>query len=190
MPEVWQAVARRSGIEALTQTTRDIPVYDDLMRMRLRVMEENDLTLSVIHEAIDELEPLPDAREFLAWARRRFQVVVLSDTFYDFAMPLMAKLGHPLLLCHKLRVDGERIVGYQIRQPDPKRHAVRAFQAMNYRVLAAGDSFNDIGMLQEADVAVFVNAPPRARARYPEFAAVDGLPQLRAALTAREDALQ
>ncbi len=184
MPEVWEAVARCTGIDALRKTTRDIPVYDDLMAMRLGVLARHDLALSAIQRVIAGLEPLPGACDFLAWARGRFQVAVLSDTFYDFAMPLMAKLGHPLLLCHRLEVEDDRIVGYRLRQADPKRQAVRAFQAMNYRVLAAGDSFNDIGMLEEADAGVFVHAPPGVRERYPAFPAVPGLPELRTELAA------
>lgn len=184
VPEIWRAVARRTGVDALNATTRDIPVYDDLMRMRLDVLAEHDIALSTIREVIGALEVLPGAREFLCWARARFQVAVLSDTFYDFAMPLMAKLGYPLLLCHRLTVSGDRITGYALRQIDPKRQAVRGFQSMNYRVLAAGDSFNDIGMLQQADVGVFVNAPDAVRERYPGFAAVAGLPALRQRLAA------
>ena len=188
MPEVWEAVARCTGIDALRKTTRDIPVYDDLMAMRLGVLARHDLALSTIQRVIAGLEPLPGACDFLAWARSRFQVAVLSDTFYDFAMPLMAKLGHPLLLCHRLKVEDDRIVGYRLRQADPKRQAVRAFQAMNYRVLAAGDSFNDIGMLEEADAGVFVHAPPGVREQYPAFPAVAGLPELRAELAALDAA--
>lgn len=182
MPEVWKAVARCTGIDALRKTTRDIPVYDDLMRMRLAVLARHDLALSTIQRVIATLDPLPGAGDFLAWARGRFQVALLSDTFYDFAMPLMAKLGHPLLLCHRLEVKADRIVGYRLRQADPKRHAVRAFKAMNYRVLAAGDSFNDVSMLEEADAGVFVNAPAVVREQFPAFKAVDGLPALQAEL--------
>ena len=184
VPEIWQAVARRTDIAALNATTRDIPVYDDLMRARLAVLAEHDIALSTIRDVIGALGPLPGAVEFLDWARSRFQVAVLSDTFYEFAMPLMAKLGHPLLLCHRLRVTGDRITGYTLRQDDPKRQAVRGFQSMNYRVLAAGDSFNDIGMLQQADVGVLVNAPDAVRERHPRFASVAGLPALRERLAA------
>lgn len=182
MPEVWPAVAQRTGIAALTKTTRDIPVYDDLMRMRLAELERHDVTLSAIRAVIAELEPLPGAAEFLNWARERFQVAMLSDTFYEFAMPLMAKLDHPLLLCHRLTVADDRITGYQLRQNDPKRQAVRAFHAMNYQVVAAGDSFNDVGMLDEADVGIFFNAPPAVLEQYPEFAPVTGYAELTAAL--------
>ena len=186
VPEIWQAVARDTGIRALDKTTRDIPVYDDLMHMRLQELSRHDLTLSAICAVIAGLAPLPGAVEFLAWARQRFQVAVLSDTFYDFAMPLMAKLDHPLLLCHKLVVEDDRITGYRLRQEDPKRHAVRAFRALNYRVLAAGDSFNDVSMLDEADVGIFFNAPLAVRAQHPRFAAVDNYTGLQAALTQSE----
>lgn len=182
VPEIWQAVARRTGIEALAKTTRDIPVYADLMAMRLGVLAEHDVSLGTIKGVIGELRPLPGAVDFLAWARERFQVAVLSDTFYDFAQPLMAQLGHPLLLCHRLVVAGDRIVGWNSRQDDAKRHAVQAFHAMNYRVLAAGDSFNDTTMLAEADGGVFFNAPAGVRAQFPHFQAVDTYDALAAAL--------
>ena len=186
VPEIWQAVARDTGIQALDKTTRDIPVYDDLMHMRLQELSRHDLTLSAIRAVIAGLAPLPGAVEFLAWARQRFQVAVLSDTFYDFAMPLMAKLDYPLLLCHKLVVEDDRITGYRLRQEDPKRHAVRAFRALNYRVLAAGDSFNDVSMLDEADVGIFFNAPLAVRTQHPRFAAVDNYTELQAALAQSE----
>ena len=182
VPEIWQAVAAETNIEALNKTTRDIPVYDDLMQARLAVLAEHDLALSAIQAVIADLRPLPGAERFLAWARERFQVAVLSDTFYDFAMPLMAKLGYPLLLCHRLQVKDDRIVGYRLRQADPKRHAVRAFRALNYRVVAAGDSFNDVGMLQEADAGLFFNAPAGVLAQYPDFKAVADYRELASAL--------
>ena len=184
VPEVWRAVARRTGIDALNKTTRDIPVYDELMRMRLAVMAEHGLRLTTIQEVIGGLDPLPGAVDFVAWARRRFQVAILSDTFYEFGMPLMAKLGHPLLLCHRLTVEDDRIVGYQLRQEDPKRQAVRAFHAMNYRVIGVGDSFNDVTMLEEADVGIFFDAPSGVREQYPVFEAVNGYDELTAALEA------
>ena len=187
VPEVWPAVARHTGIAALTKTTRDIPVYDDLMRMRLAELDRHDVTLSAIRAVIGKLEPLPGAKEFLHWARQRFQLAVLSDTFYDFAMPLMAQLDYPLLLCHRLEVAEDRITGYQLRQDDPKRQAVRAFHAMNYQVVAAGDSFNDVGMLDEADVGFFFNAPAGVLEQYPAFAPVEGYPALAEALDALHD---
>ena len=185
VPEIWQAVADRTGIEALRKTTRDVPVYDELMRMRLAVLAERDVPLSAIQAIVFELRPLAGALDFLAWARERFQIAVLSDTFYDLATPLTAQLGHPLLLCHRLVVHGDRIADYRLRQEDPKRHAVRAFRAMNYRVFAAGDSFNDVSMLEEADVGFFFNAPAGVLARHPTFPAVRDYAELRAALAER-----
>jgi phosphoserine/homoserine phosphotransferase len=163
------AVADRTGIDSLRKTTRDIPVYDELMQLRLNILEEHDLPLSLIQEVIDTLDPLPGAAEFLNWARPRFQVAIISDTFYQFAMPLMAKLGFPTLLCHKLVVEDDRIVGYRIRQEDPKRQSVRAFKSLKLRVLAAGDSYNDIPMLEEADAGFFYQAPDNVRAEFPEY---------------------
>lgn len=186
VPEIWQAVASNTGIEALNKTTRDIPVYDDLMHMRLQVLAQHDVTFSTIRAVIAGLEPLPGAAEFLAWARQRFQVAVLSDTFYEFAMPFMAKLDHPLLLCHKLVVENDRITGYRLRQEDPKRQAVRAFHALKYHVLAAGDSFNDISMLDEANVGIFFNAPLAIQEQYPAFEAAGDYAQLQAALAQAE----
>ena len=182
MPEIWQAVAGRTGIAALEKTTRDIPVYADLMAERLKLLDEHALTLEAIEDVIADLEPLPGAVEFLAWARCRFQVAILSDTFYEFGMPLMAKLGHPLLLCHRLVVEGGRIVDYRLRQADPKRQAVRAFHGMNYRVVAAGDSYNDVAMLEEADTGIFFDAPAGVVAEFPGFRAVNGYDELATAL--------
>jgi phosphoserine/homoserine phosphotransferase len=178
VPEIWPAVAARTGIAALTKTTRDIPVYDDLMQMRLRVLAEHDLPLSLITQVIDTLEPLSGAGDFLHWARSRYQVAIISDTFYQFAMPLMRKLGFPTLLCHKLIVENDRITGYAIRQPDPKRCSVQAFKSLRYRVLAAGDSYNDISMLEEADAGFLFRAPDNVRSEFPHFSHAPDYPTL------------
>ncbi len=185
IPEIWLAVADRTGIEALRKTTRDIPVYDELMQLRLGVLAENDLPLSLIEQVIDTLDPLPGAVEFLDWARPRYQVAIISDTFYQFAMPLMAKLGFPTLLCHKLVVETDRIVGYRIRQEDPKRQSVRAFKSLNYRVLAAGDSYNDISMLEEADAGFFYRAPENVLAEFPQYPHADSYEALQQLLDDR-----
>ncbi len=169
IPEIWQAVAAHTGIAELTRTTRDIPVYDDLMEMRLGVLRDHDLPLSTIQRVIDDIEPLAGAPEFLGWARQQYQVAIVSDTFYQFAMPLMAKLGWPTLLCHKLVIEDDRIVDYVIRQPDPKRRSVQAFRSLDYRVLAAGDSYNDVSMLEEADAGFFFCAPDNVRAEFPQY---------------------
>lgn len=182
IPEIWQAVAAETRVDALLKTTRDIPVYDDLMKMRLDVLDREGITASTITRVIDTLEPLDGAADFLNWARRHFQIAILSDTFYEFAAPFMAKLGHPMLLCHRLDTENDRITGYRIRQPDPKRCSVRAFHSLNYRVLAAGDSFNDVPMLQEADIGFFFDAPENVLAQYPEIQGIYGYEALKEAL--------
>jgi phosphoserine / homoserine phosphotransferase len=169
VPEVWQAVANSTGVDALQKTTRDIPVYDELMRYRLGILEEHDIKMSDITDQIDKLQPLPGAKDFLDWARREFQVAIISDTFYEFAAPLMAKLDQPMLLCHRLQVEDNRIIDYKIRQPDPKRCSVKAFKSLQYKVFAAGDSFNDVTMLEEADHGFFYQAPENVCAQFPQF---------------------
>jgi len=182
IPEIWLAVAAETGIDELRKTTRDIPVYDELMQRRLGVLARHDLPLSLIQRVIDSLDPLPGAQAFLDWARERFQVVIISDTFYQFAMPFMAKLGWPTLLCHRLVVEDDRIVGYRIRQPDPKRCSVRAFRSLEYKVLAAGDSYNDVSMLEEADAGFFYRAPANVLAEFPQYPAADDYEGLQAFL--------
>ena len=169
LPEIWQGVAKRTGIEELLQTTRDIPVYDDLMHMRLEVMRRHDLHLDLVHQVVSELEPLEGAVAFLEWARAHFQIAVVSDTFYEIALPLMDKLGSPMLLCHSMHSSGGEVTGYTLRQEDPKRHAVRGFQAMNYLVYAAGDSFNDLTMLEQADHGYFYGAPEQVQTCLPHL---------------------
>lgn len=178
IPEIWIAVAERTGIDSLRKTTRDVPVYDDLMRLRLGILAEHRIGLASIRAAIDTLEPLPGAVEFLDWARGRFQVAIVSDTFYEFAQPIMAKLGWPLLLCHRLEVARGKIEGYRIRQPDPKRQAVKAFQSLCYRVFAVGDSYNDIPMLDQAEHGFFYRCPAAVAAEYPRFPCASSYPAL------------
>lgn len=174
IPEIWIAFAEKTGIEALKATTRDIPDYDVLMRQRLKILDEHGYGLQAIQDVIAELDPLPGAAEFLNQLRQEFQVIILSDTFYEFAMPLMAKLGYPTLFCHKLIVDDSgRIVDYKLRQRDPKRQSVRAFQLLNYRVMAAGDSYNDTTMLKQAEAGILFHAPDNVIAEFPQFPAVD-----------------
>jgi phosphoserine/homoserine phosphotransferase len=169
IPEIWIAVAEATGIPELRKTTRDVPVYDELMTFRLKVLAEHGIDLAAIQQVIGGLSPLPGAVAFLAWARQRFQVAIVSDTFYEFGMAMMPKLGDPLLLCHRLKIDGGRIVGYSLRQTDPKRHTVRAFRALEYSVVAVGDSFNDVAMLEEANSAFFYRAPANVLERYPQY---------------------
>ena len=180
IPEIWIAFAEKTGIEELKATTRDIPDYDVLMQQRLRLLDEHGFGLPEIQEVISTLDPLEGAREFLDWLRERFQVVILSDTFYEFAMPLMKKLGYPALLCHKLEVDESgRITDYLIRQKDPKRQSVRAFQLLNYRVIAAGDSYNDTTMLKQAEAGILFHAPQNVIDEFPQFPAVQTFDNLK-----------
>lgn len=179
VPEIWIAFADKTGIPELRATTRDIPDYDVLMKQRLGILEQHGLGLREIQEVIGTLEPLPGAREFISWLRDRFQVAIISDTFYEFAMPLMAQLGYPTLLCHKLETDERgRVVDYKIRQKDPKRQSVKAFHSLNYRVIAAGDSYNDTTMLAEADVGFLFHAPENVIREFPQFKPVHNYPDL------------
>ena len=180
VPEIWIAFAEKTGIEALKKTTRDEPDYDVLMRYRLDILREHGLGLNEIQEVIATLEPLPGAIEFVDWLRERFQVVILSDTFYEFASPLMKQLGYPTLLCHKLETaeDG-MVIDYHLRQANPKRQAVVGFKSMYYRTIAAGDSYNDSTMLAEADAGILFHAPENVIAEFPQFPAVQSFADLK-----------
>ncbi len=184
VPEIWIAVAERTGIEGLRRTTRDEPDYDVLMRYRLDLLAQHGLTMSLIEDVIAGLEPLDGARAFLDELRSETQVVLLSDTFEQFARPLMQQLGWPTVLCHRLVVAGDRIVDYQLRQPNQKQHAVEALRALNYRVIAAGDSYNDTTMLGAADHGYLFHAPANVIAEFPQFPALDTYDDLRAAIGA------
>lgn len=170
IPEIWIAFAEHTGIDALKDTTRDIPDYDVLMKQRLRLLSENNLKLNDIEAVIAELSPLDGAKDFLYWLKERFQVVILSDTFYQFAGPLMKQLDYPTLFCHKLIVDEEgRVTDYKLRQKDQKREAIKAFHGLNFRAIAAGDSYNDISMLLEADAGILFSPPQNVIDEYPEL---------------------
>jgi phosphoserine/homoserine phosphotransferase len=184
VPEIWVAVAERTGIDGLLRTTRDEPDYDVLMRYRLDLLAEHGLTMSLIEDVIAGLEPLPGATGFLADLRARTQVVILSDTFEQFAAPLMRQLGWPTILCHRLEVEDDRITGYRLRMPDPKRAAVEALQGLCYRVVAAGDSYNDTTMLLSADAGFLFHAPEKVVAEFPQLPAVDEYDDLLARITA------
>ncbi len=173
VPEIWIEFAKVTGIESLKATTRDIPDYDVLMKQRLRILEENNLGLKEIQDVIATLKPLDGAVEFVDWLRERFQVIILSDTFYEFSQPLMRQLGFPTLLCHRLNVDERgRVVGYTLRQRDPKRQSVLALKTLYYRIIAAGDSYNDTTMLGEADQGILFHAPQNVIDQFPQFPAV------------------
>ena len=172
-PEIWIAVAEKTGIAELRRTTRDEPDYDKLMQGRLAILDQHGLKLSDIQKVIETLELLPGARAFMDTLRSQVQVLILSDTFEQFAAPFMRQLGMPTLLCHTLIVENDKIVNYKLRLPDQKREAVAAFKKLNYRVIAAGDSFNDTSMLKEADAGFLFHAPDNIKAQFPEFKAVD-----------------
>ena len=180
IPEIWIAFAERTGIDELRATTRDVPDYDVLMKQRLRILKQNNLKIGAIQETIETLTPLEGAVDFLDWLRERFQVVILSDTFYEFSQPLMRQLGFPTLLCHRLEINEENeVVGYRLRQADPKRQSVKALRSLNFRVIAAGDSYNDTSMLAEADAGILFCAPDNVIEEFPQFPAVHDYQALR-----------
>lgn len=188
VPEIWIAFAERTGIDELRATTRDIPDYDVLMKQRLDLLDRHQLRIGDIQEVIAALKPLPGAVDFLDWLRERFQVIILSDTFYEFSQPLMRQLKWPTLFCHRLLVDDSgNVVDYKLRQKDPKGASVKALRSLNYRVIAAGDSYNDTSMLGEADVGIFIHAPQNVIDEFPQFRPVDNLEQLKEAFIDASD---
>ncbi|MDR1097515.1 MAG: bifunctional phosphoserine phosphatase/homoserine phosphotransferase ThrH [Tannerella sp.] len=170
VPEIWVNVAKKTGIEKLKLTTRDIRDYDELMRYRLNVLDENGLKLKDIQHVIATLKPLEGALDFVRWLREITRFVIVSDTFIEFAQPLMNRLENPLLLCHSLETDETgRVTNYRLRQPDPKRKTVEAFQSLKYKVLAFGDSYNDISMLKASDSGILYCPPENVVSDYPEL---------------------
>ncbi|MGB1808196.1 MAG: bifunctional phosphoserine phosphatase/homoserine phosphotransferase ThrH, partial [Porticoccaceae bacterium] len=173
VPEIWIAFAEKTGIEELKKTTRDEPDYDVLMNYRLDLLRQHGLGMNEIQEVIATLKPLDGAIEFIDWLRERFQVVILSDTFYEFASPLMKQLGYPTLLCHRLETDADgTVTNYRLRQANPKRQAIVALKSLYYRTIAAGDSYNDTTMLGEADAGILFHAPQNVIDEFPQFPAV------------------
>jgi len=191
IPEIWINVAERTGIDALRRTTRDEPDYDVLMKGRLEILAQNGLGLNEIQRVIGNMSPLDGAADFLDQLRERFQVVILSDTFYEFAAPLMRQLGFPTLFCHGLDVaDDGRIVDYQIRLADQKRRTVQAFHGLNLRVIAAGDSYNDTNMLAEADAGILFCPPDNVIDEFPQFPVTRTYAELHAAFLEAEGSLR
>jgi phosphoserine / homoserine phosphotransferase len=183
IPEIWIAFAERTGIPEFRRTTRDEPDYDKLMRYRLALLRQHGLKLADIQAVIGGMSPMDGAREFLDELRTRFQVIILSDTFYEFADPMMRQLGRPTLFCHKLVIDAEGFVAdYRLRQPDQKRHAVNALKGLNFQVIAAGDSYNDTGMLSAADAGFFIHPPESIVAQFPQFPVNRSYGELKAAI--------
>jgi phosphoserine/homoserine phosphotransferase len=191
VPEIWIEFSKRTGIPEFSRTTRDEPDYDKLMRYRLALLDKHGLKLPDIQQVIEGMGPLPGAREFLDEMRTRYQVVILSDTFYEFADPLMQQLARPTLFCHRLVIDAEGFVAnYQLRQPDQKRHAVNALKSLNYQVIAAGDSYNDTGMLGAADAGFFIHPPPGIVAQFPQFAVNSSYDELKSSIDGAAARLQ
>ena len=185
VPEIWVSLAERTGIEELRVTTRDIPDYDELMSLRLKIMRERGLRYADIQAAAGALDPLPGAAEFLSWLRANYQVAIISDTFHELAAPLVAKLQYPMILCHQLMVDAnDHIVGYTLRQTDPKRHSVLAFQALHYQVVATGDSYNDISMLRTANAGMLFQPSENVTRDHPDLAVAKDYTELQAMFAA------
>jgi len=181
IPEIWINVAEKTGIEALKATTRDIPDYDVLMKQRLRILDEHNLDVHLIQEVISELKPLEGAPEFVLWLKENFQLIILSDTFYEFARPLMKQLDWPTLMCHRLDINEQgKIVDYKLRQKDPKKKAVEAFQSLNYQVIAAGDSYNDTSMLAQAETGILFSAQKNVIEEFPQFPVTNTYEELKA----------
>jgi phosphoserine/homoserine phosphotransferase len=186
VPEVWINVAEKTGIAELRRTTRDEPDYDLLMHQRMEILDRHGLKLPDIQEVIALIRPLPGALEFIGWLKERTQLIVVSDTFIQFADPLMQQLGRPTLFCHSLITDETgRITGYKLRQADPKRRTVEALQSLNYQVIAMGDSYNDCSMLQQAEVGILFRPPANVIRDFPQFPVVDDYDVLKQLLTAR-----
>ena len=183
VPEIWIAVAETLGIPELRRTTRDEPDYDLLMRQRLAILDEHELTMSAIEKVISTLSPLPGALEFLNDLREMSQVIILSDTFEQFGRPFMRQLGMPTLLCHRLIVENDRITDFELRQVDQKRQAVEAFRTLNYRIVAAGDSYNDTAMLAAADAGFLFHAPDNVVKEFPQFRAINDFETLLAVIS-------
>jgi phosphoserine/homoserine phosphotransferase len=185
VPEIWINVAERTGIAELRATTRDIPDYSELMRQRLDLCDRNGLKIADIQNVIDGLGPMEGAGDFLDWLRERYQVVILSDTFYEFAQPLMRQLGFPTLFCHRLEIaaDGS-IADFKLRMPDQKREAVKAFHGLNFKVVAAGDSYNDTTMLAEADAGILFCPPQNVIDEFPQFPVTRNYEEMKAAFEA------
>ena len=191
VPEIWIAFSQRTGIAELSRTTRDEPDYDKLMRFRIGLLRQHGLKLADIQQVIAGMGPMDGAREFLDDLRSRYQVMILSDTFYEFAQPLMRQLGWPTLLCHRLEVDAEGFVTrHVLRMADQKRHAVNALRLLNFQVIAAGDSYNDTGMLTAAHAGFFIHPPEAIAAKFPQFPVTRSYAELKARIDAAAEALR
>jgi phosphoserine/homoserine phosphotransferase len=185
VPEIWVNVALKTGIEELKVTTREMPDYDALMKRRLTILEQHKLTIADIQEVIANMGPLNGARDFIAWLRERCQVVILSDTFYQFASPLMRQLEFPTLFCNQLEIDGNgKILAHHMRMQNQKKHSVAAFKSLNFFTMAAGDAYNDTAMLGEADAGFFFRPPDHLPKEFPQFPVTQSYAELQARFAA------
>ena len=170
VPEIWISIAKKTRIPELRLTTRDVPDYDQLMKKRLKILAKNNLSLKNIQSIIAEMEPIAGAKEFLDWARMNFETIIVSDTFYEFARPLIQKLNHPTLLCHLLETNNKnQIIDYHLRESGKKENAVKAFKNLGFRVIAIDDSYNDTDMLKTADIGILFNASSNVVSQFPQF---------------------
>ena len=179
VPEIWTEIAKFTGEEKLKLTTQDVKDYSELMDMRLELVNDLKVSMDDIHLLVSKMEPFPGAREFLEWSRDNFQVTIISDSFYQLAWPLIRKLGTPSIICHDLKIEGKKIKGYRLRQEDNKKKVVQALKNLKYKVFAAGDSYNDIQMLNEADLGVFFKAPPHIKGEYRDINCVESHDELK-----------
>ena len=179
VPEIWSEVAKFTGEDKFNLTTQDIKDYSELMDMRMGLVEAMDISISDIQAVVHKMEPFEGAKEFMDWARDNFQVTIVSDTFYQLAWPLIKKLGTPSIICHHLEIEGEKLKGYSLRQLENKKRVVQTFKALKYRVFAAGDSYNDIQMLTEADLGVFFKAPEHIKNEFPKINCVENYVELK-----------
>ena len=179
VPEIWSEVAKFTGEDKFNLTTQDIKDYSELMDMRMGLVEAMDISISDIQAVVHKMEPFEGAKEFMDWARDNFQVTIVSDTFYQLAWPLIKKLGTPSIICHHLEIEGEKLKGYSLRQLENKKRVVQTFKALKYRVFAAGDSYNDIQMLTEADLGVFFQAPEHIKNEFPKINCVENYVELK-----------
>jgi len=179
VPEIWSEVAKFTGEDKFNLTTQDIKDYSELMDMRMGLVEAMDISISDIQAVVHKMEPFEGAKEFMDWARDNFQVTIVSDAFYQLAWPLIKKLGTPSIICHHLEIEGEKLKGYSLRQLENKKRVVQTFKALKYRVFAAGDSYNDIQMLTEADLGVFFQAPEHIKNEFPKINCVENYVELK-----------
>jgi phosphoserine/homoserine phosphotransferase len=191
LPEIWIKFAEKSGIDELKITTRDIPDYSKLMRARLQILQSHKLKINDIQEVIKTLTPLKGAKEFLLWLKSEFQVIILSDTFYEFSGPLMKQLEYPTLFCHQLVIDNKgSIIDFHLRQEDQKTKAVKALQGLNFKVISAGDSYNDTGMLKQADSGILFCPPESVIKEFPQYPIAKNYSEFKALLMSVREKLQ